>query len=211
LLESLLFTRYRSFAACQWQKPLRGFHQGPCAPLKFVLFGCGSLTVLSSIISHPSPFLRKAGLPGCFIRFLQVTSSLVLLLLLALQLFRVSFLLPCCFSDPNFRVPVLQGICVFRASPGSPTSQAIRLFGYPPRSASFRKTLSGSFADDGASSLRTFPPDSSILPEGLRRGKATEVRPGRVRGDEREIAGGCPLVAQVLCAFVAIQRTKSEI
>jgi hypothetical protein len=56
LLESLLITRYRSFAACQWQKPLRGFHQGPCAPLRFFLFGCGSLTALSSIISHPSPF-----------------------------------------------------------------------------------------------------------------------------------------------------------
>jgi len=55
LLESLLFTRYRSFAACQWQKPLRGFHQGPCAPLRFVLFGCESLTVFSSIISRPSP------------------------------------------------------------------------------------------------------------------------------------------------------------
>ena len=135
----------------------------------------------------------------------------MLLPFLALQLFRGSFLFPCCFTDPNFRVPVLQGLCVFRVSPGSPTSQAIRFFGYPLRSASFRKTLSGSFADDVTFSLMTFPPDVFILPEGLRRGKATEVRPGGMRGDEGEIAGGCRHGAQFLCAFVAIQRTKIEI
>jgi hypothetical protein len=134
LLESLLFTRYRSFAACQWQKPLRGFHQGPCAPLRLVLFGCESLTVLSSIISHPSPFGGKPDYPGvsfvsfklpapcCFFRFLPCSCFVFPFRCLAAFPIRTSGYLSCrvfaCFGFLRVVRPLRRsGFSVIRHAP----------------------------------------------------------------------------------------------
>ena len=141
MLESLLPTRYRSFAACRSVKPLRGFHRGR-EPRPTQAFAIQLWNLVRHFVSYFSPIPFEESRTTRVFHFFPSSYQLLGVAFGACPASVAYFrFLP--FTHPNCQIPVLQG-SVSGAAPGSPTSQAFQaLPACPPRSAASRKTLSG--------------------------------------------------------------------